>query len=442
MKIVTRKDTIFKLLDQNGPFATQEDVPYDRLFSPRSREQLLAYKKNRLFNRYLFTRNQVFELLDVDSFDKLKTLIYDDAARRRASLRAYKLLSRMFGISGNENEYLIAVKNYSRTADGVIRYLRRAVFPFYSSYLEMDSQVDAIYDPIELLLIPFNERYHKKARFEAKRKLVLMQLAAAIEQRERETGVEKKFAEFLDFLNDHVWSTDAKIGERLPAFLVSRHSLEDFSCYDVCVQDWKDDFTQENSNLERGRKKTLVKRLWFHYEKKKIFIYVILRKKEPVAKVLKLLRKGEENPDIAVADELGLMGVLDNMVNVRIFQKHLIESAFKAGSFLNQEDVSDTLEEGMEYSGNSGSSINTPMLKFFARMGGMRVEFIIHTNKTFLNYIYQRGVAHREYEVNRLFDSGVIDLLFPKDIYFLNLASVRDDILHRFRRQIETDPFE
>ncbi|MCK5642431.1 MAG: hypothetical protein KAJ19_16615, partial [Gammaproteobacteria bacterium] len=159
----------------------------------------------------------------------------------------------------------------------------------------------------------------------------------------------------------------------------------------------------------------------------------------PVAKVLKLLRKGEENPDIAVADELGLMGVLDRIGDVRIFQKYLVESASRAGSFLTLEDVSDTLEGGVHPNGNIGSSVNTPMLKFFARMGGMRVEFIIHTNASFLNYIYQRGVAHNEYEVRRLFDTGVAKLLFPQDIYLLDIATIKDDLLRRFRQQIETE---
>ena len=60
------------------------------------------------------------------------------------------------------------------------------------------------------------------------------------------------------------------------------------------------------------------------------------------------------------------------------------------------------------------------MLKFFARLGGMRVEFIIHTNRSWVNYMYQRDVAHNEYEVKRIFDSGVADLLINQEIYFLN----------------------
>lgn len=440
MEKVTTKDTIFKLLDQNGPFATLDNVQDQRMFSSFSRSQVKILQKEKLYNRYLLTRNQIFQLLNVSSFSEIKRHIDDKESRKATACRAYELLSRMFGIAaGSENECLIAIKNYSRTADGVIRYLKRAVISPYSSYLDMDNKVDAIYDPVELLLILFDNRYHKKARFEAKRKLVLMQLAAAIEQRERETDIENKFATFLDFLNNQVWSSDVKIGEEEPAFLLSRHCPEDFSCSEVSVHSWASQ--KIDQSLGYGLKKTLIKRLWFHSNIKKTPIYVIVRKKEPVAKVLKLLRKGEENPDIAVADELGLMGVLDNITDVRIFQKHLIESAFKAGTFLTQEDISDTLEGGLEYNGNAGSSTKTPMLKFFARMGGMRIEFIIHTNKSFLNYTYQRGVAHREYEVNRLFDSGVAHLLFPKDIYFLDLASIKEELLQIFRKQIETEQY-
>jgi hypothetical protein len=68
-----------------------------------------------------------------------------------------------------------------------------------------------------------------------------------------------------------------------------------------------------------------------------------VRKKAPEAKVLKLIRKGEENPAIAVDDELGLLGVLDTAAEVKQFQKHLTESAIKAKSFMTLEDISDTL---------------------------------------------------------------------------------------------------
>jgi hypothetical protein len=46
-------------------------------------------------------------------------------------------------------------------------------------------------------------------------------------------------------------------------------------------------------------------------------------------------------------------------------------------------------------------------------------------------------VAHDEYEVKRIFDSGVADLLFPQEIYFLNHQTVRNNMIRLFRKQIE-----
>ena len=436
MKTTTKKDTIFRILEQEGPFATEETVTESTIFSHYSRTLIRRLKENQLSTRYQMVREQIFEFLNINSFVEINKLINDEQYIDATSCRACALLGKMFGIKGGKRECLAAIKSYSQTADGVIRYLTRSVFTPYASYLEMNNKVETINDPVELLLTLFDDRYHKKARFEAKRKLVLMSLAAAIEQRERETEVEQKFSRFLDFLNTHVWSQEAKIGEREPAFLLSRHSPEDFSCCEVAVLPWNEMAVPPS---EPGQKRTLIKRLWFYSNSQKIPVYVTVRKKEPVAKVLKLLRKGEESPDIAVADELGLMGVLNRIRDVRIFQKYLVESASRAGSFLTLEDVTDTLEGGIHQSDNIGSSANTPMLKFFARMGGMRVEFIIHTNETFLNYIYQRGVAHNEYEVRRLIDTGVANLLFPQDIYFLDFVTIKNDLLRRFRQQIETD---
>jgi hypothetical protein len=101
------------------------------------------------------------------------------------------------------------------------------------------------------------------------------------------------------------------------------------------------------------------------------------------------------------------------------------------------EDISDTLTGGSYNSTATGSSGKTPMLKFFARLGGMRVEFIIHTNRSYLNYIYQRDVSHDEYEIKRIFDTGVAEFLFPKDIYHLNMDEIRQHQLRWFRKRIE-----
>jgi hypothetical protein len=429
-----KNKTSFPLLNQQGPFATLHHPPDRDLFSTENRGLVRMMREAGLITRYRAIRGQIFDFLDVKSFAEIRQLIDDRHRRQETSRRCLALLGNMFGLEGSEREIAATVAGYSRTADGVVRFLKAKVMASYAAHIEMTNEIDAISSPVDLLLIIFDDRYHKKARFEAKRKLILMGLAGSIEQRERETGIENKFYEFLNFLNEKVWSQQSKIGELEVAYLLSQHAPPEFTCQSVRVIT-----PQEARGLVRqpGEKLTLIKRRRFQVGKREIPIYVSIRKKPPEAKVLKLLRKGEENPAVAVDDELGLMAVLDSVAEVKLFLSHLTQSAMRADSFMTLEEISDTLTGGRHQGGNIGSSALTPMFKFFARMGGMRVEFIMHSNKTYLNYIYQRDISHDEYEIKRIFDSGVAEMLFPQDIYDLDMADIKERQLRLCRRQIE-----
>ena len=428
------QSNIFLFLDETGPFATAENPLPGSRFAPQAREMATRLGCGEMATKYRNFRNQICEFLDVRSFGEIKKLLVCPEKWPEIDRRAYLLLGNMFGIKGTEREIIATINNYSRTADGVIRYLQNKVLTGYSSHVEMTNEIDAISSPIELLLIVFDDRYHQKARFEAKRKLVLMSLAGSIDQRERETDIENKFTRFLGFLNKYVWSQEAKIGELEIVYLFSKHEKENFTCLSYDIINRKE---AEQTKLKPGEKLTLLKLRHFSYNGEKIPIYVSIRKKPPEAKVLKLLRKGEENPAVAVDDELGLMGVLESSRQIRIFQQHLTSSAIAADSFMALEDISDSLTGGKRVVKNIGSSPKTAMLKFFARLGGMRVEFIVHTYESYLNYFYQRDVSHDEYEVKRIFDSGVAELLFPGSIYLLDMKKIRDRQLGFFRRQIE-----
>jgi hypothetical protein len=427
-------NNIFLLLFQDGPFATGDAPPSGVLFSRENRELARRLRNEEAITRHRLIRNQIFEFLDVSSFKDIETLLADKTRQKAVNSRAYKLLGNMFGIEGTDREIISRVKTYSRTADGVVRYLRNKVLANYASHIEITNEIDIASSPVDLLLITYDKRYHKKARFEAKRKLLLMLLAGSIDQRERETAIETKFTEFLNFLNEYVWSKDNLIGELDPVYLLSHHNSANFSCRDLQVLSPAE---AAKVNPEKGRKLTLLKRRRFRAGGREIPIYVSIRKKPPEAKVLKLLRKGEENPAIAVDDELGLMGVVDSVMDVKTFQKHLTQSAVNAGSFMTLEEVSDSLLGGRHNNSNHGSSAQTPMLKFFAKMNGMRVEFIVHTNESYLNYMYQKDVAHDEYEVKRIFDSGVAELLFPWGIYHLDMKQVKEKLIRWFRARIE-----
>ena len=433
---VLDQDSVFTSLLQNGPLATTDSVVLGAPFSRKTKQWLQQLRENRLnVTRYRALRSQVFEFLNITGFDQIPALISTPELRLERSHRAYTLLGNMFGVEGTAREIEARVHEYARTADAVVNSLKNKIMAPYASHIATTNEIEVTNDPVNLLLIMFNDRYHKKARFEARRKLVLMSLAGSIDQRERETKIEEKFSLFLDFLNDYVWSRRQKIGELEIVYLLSHHNQEDFSCLDVQVIGL--DQARE-AEPEPGEKLTLLKRRRFAVNGREIPIYVSIRKKPPEARVLKLLRKNEKNPAVAVDDELGLMAVLDSIADVKMFQNRLVRSASKADSFMVLEDISDTLTESAAYRTTcTGSSSKTPMLKFFARLGGMRVEFIIHTNRSWLNYMYQQDVSHDEYEVKRIFDSGVAELLFPSDIFHLDHKAIRDGMIRMFRRQIE-----
>jgi len=432
---VLAENSVYTSLNQQGPLAAPDSVSLERLCCRRTRDWVAELRQSELtVTKYRAVRRQIFEFLNITSFQDIPRLLSDGPARVDCSRRACRLLGNMFGISGTEEEIRYRVNEYARTADSVIRSLQSKLFAPYASHVAMTNEVEITTDPVDLLLMVFDDRYHKKARFEAHRKLSLMSLAGSIDQRERETGSEEKFAQFLTFLNDYVWSSDQKIGEHDIVYLLSRHTGADFSCSDVSVIRKED---VPDITMKQGLKLTLLKRRRFKVGRRELPIYVSIRKKPPEAKVLKLLRKNEKNPAVAVDDELGLMAVLDSAADVKIFQNHLTQSASNADSFMILEDISDTLTGTLHKATSTGSSTQTPMLKFFARLGGMRVEFIIHTNRSWLNYMYQRDVAHDEYEVKRIFDSGVAELLFPASIYYLDHQSVRNNMIRLFRKQIE-----
>jgi|GEM_PF-211282 len=436
MSVVDDK-SIFIAMKQDGPFEVEDDLSFHSSFTRHARKWSQAfYKDASLVTKYRAVRSQVFDLLQVEAFNEIPQLIDNPELCLERIDRAYALLANLYGINGNLQEIKNRIREYALSADEVINHLRNKVLADYQSNIEICNEIEATHNPFDLLLIVFNSKYHKKARFEAKRKLVLMGLAGSIDQRERETDIENKFSAFLEFLNHHVWSPELKIGELKTTYLHSHHEVNDFSCTSVRVID---DINEIPEITPGEREKlTLIKRRLFKSSHHDIPVYVTVRKKDAAAKILKLLRKNEKNPAVAVDDELGLMAVLDSISDVKQFVRHLSHAAVNADSIMVLEDISDTLTGGRYHATSEGSSSKTPMLKFFARLGGIRVEFIIHTNQTYLNYRYQRDIAHEEYEVKRIFDSGVAEFLFPKDIYQLDMNLIKKKQLQKSRRLIES----
>lgn len=425
----------FSLLNQSGPFRINEDVEGESSRFGRGVKAWVKELKSEPGNltKYLAIRNQLLTLSGTSSISEIKRTIKnsnpEECEQNNSSAHEfYRLLGGMYGL--DENETRTRIEEYAKVADRTVDYLTSKILSPYTTIVEMTNEITAINNPQLLLHIVFDERYDKRTRFEAKRKLILMNLAATIDHRERETKVREKFTKFLYFLDNYLWSPHRKIGQVDNVYLLSKHDKESFKCTSVEV-------LQEKRKLQPLEIITPIGRRSFMAGEKEIPIYVTTREKSIEARILKLLRKGQENPAVAVDDELGLMGVLNSEKDVRRFTSFLGKSAANAGSSMLLEEVSDTLKNGSKEAINQHSSPSLKMLKFFARIEGMRIEVVLHTNETFIDYQCQKNVSHDEYEIRRLFDSGVIELLFPLELYGMNHDEARRIALKDARKRIE-----
>lgn len=375
--------------------------------------------------------NEYFQLLGVQGMRDIPQLLQDPQEQAKRSAETSRRLGKMWGIEGNEEEVRGKIEGFGKLANRT-RSMVEAQLPPDMAEIGMVNKIQATNDPFRLGLIIVDDRYDQKARFEAQQKLILMRLAGAIDQREREMNISQKYSQFNDFLEEHVWSSKMKIGETDLVYFLSTHDPKTLECSDVTVLNPQQ---RQDLKLRPNQIITPLRRRRIELDGKEIPVYATLREKTPESKILKLLRKGSNNPAEAVDDELGLMAVFDNKSDVKRFTQHLGKSASQGvDTMLLFEDVEDSLNGGMHAPKSPGSSPYVEMYKFHARWGGMRTENILLTNTGYLNYLYRDGVSHEEFELRRLFDAGVIEFLYPSSICNYNPEEMREQALNRSRR--------
>lgn len=382
---------------------------------------------------------QVFGLLGVSSTTEIQPLIDNPDLRKATSDRVIGQLGLVYGIRGSER-IRQKFEDYGTYADSVIYFLQHYLSYEGSVNLEMVNEVHAYNNPTDLLLLALDGKWSPKARFEAKRKLLLMNLGASIDRREREVGIEDQFKRFVNWLHERVWDPDLLLGESRGVFLISNHAPETWACLASQVTDEE---TGVGLKLQPYQKKThLLRRSFKTGTGKKEDAYVTIRDKTMVAKILKMLRKGAEDPAIAVDDDTGLLVVVNNNKGAREIINLLVERGYQSNYPIIIEDVSYTLDGG-EYDNQNGGSRKIKMLKFFIRLANeMRVECIIHTPETYAEYLYMRGVSHEEYGLRRLFDAGVDvpRLLFPQRYFpHFDMDEAKRQKLQQIRANIEAN---
>lgn len=377
-------------------------------------------------------------------------------ARREATDQFLVKLGVMYGIQGSIPEVARKVAEYSRDANDFMDKFTESVTYPGAGHLGSVNEVVAETDPLNLLLMTVNREWAPKARFEAKRKLLLMGIAASIDRRQRMTGLTNQFGDFGWWLDENVWSKERLRGESEGAYLISNHDPKTWACHSALTLTLKKEAKIEPDPNQKVTE--LLRREFIARDGTIHQCFVSSRDKDLFSKMEKMLRKRSENPGTAVDDDLGLMAVFENINDIRKYLDIIINPPpDKKGRIslpVTVEEISDTLD-GRKYNGNPGSSAKIRMLKVFLRIsyqteqmehegkiGQMRPELILHTLDTYAENLYMREVGHPYYEINRRMESGIGAMLLPSQYYEFDERKSAEYTMERARREIEdTQPY-
>lgn len=374
---------------------------------------------------------EAYRLLGVKSPWEIPSIVNEPAEDREARRKkAYERIGNMFDIEATGEDLEEHVRELGQSANHIIdglveRHLSREKS---SSRLESSFEVKTENDPVELALMMFTNPDQRK-RFEAKRKLVWMKLLGAVRQRGIEKQTARKFKEFLELLNEKGWVEEGKIGP--PEYIVSTHNPDTLECTNAQV-------VSDEPEPAYGQMVSEINRRKFELGPKDIPVFLREHEKTDEGQAVKMAIKGEEHPDKAVDDEAGIMVVFDSEADIRRFGTRLEEVADEKGSLLSIEDEEDSLDGQGHDAKNPGSSPEAPMYKFHARFLGMRVEIMCHTYQSYTNFHYKLRVAHDAYAVRRLFESGLIALNFPEEIYGHTEEELFKRAMGRVRRNLRS----
>lgn len=351
------------------------------------------------------------------------------------ALRSCLLTAGMYGISGTEEEIVSRIKDHGKKANSVITHIEREILtdPFVT--FEMSNEVTSANTPTELLLIAYDSAYPEKARFEAIRKLALMRLDLGNERKRVDNKPSEQFSRFLNFLDEYVWSKGRKISETTTKYILSTHDMENYGCIDVSVLDARPSKLQANQRITPMSRRAFTTLRLDGKPGQDIEVYTPMREKDDISQILKDIRKSTENPNEAFDDEVGAMIIVDKSRDLELFDQRLTQAATDAGSLVMNEDMSNSIDNGHYTDGNPGSSPLLKALKSPVRVHGTRAEIMALLLPDYIDYLYRDDVAHDEYEVNRFFESGSAELLFPGRLFKYIPGESQQRIIQALRRK-------
>lgn len=385
--------------------------------------------EGKLIRHYLLT------LFKFKNLSEVQELFNDEIKKEELNSQIINRFCEMLNIGGSSQERQRRIYQALRDADSAISYLtsKSGIFGDFYSQISMINEVSAINRPIDLLLLIFSPKATPRTRFEARRKLLLAESALKSSFHREQIG--SPIDPFLRLLNTYVWA-NGLIGDLTNFDILSEFDPETFACTDYQI-------LEPNSAIAFNEYQRLVRlnmRKWKDHRGNLRYVMLDHRIKDQAGYILKMIRKNTREPS-DIDDAIGLSLTFLKKGDIHEFLMVLQSAAIRNGSMIRVVGITDTIENHDKYHNvNPGSSPNFEVVKVHLEFDGVKIELMMHTIRTYLDYLFQDGISWVEYELNRVtqigkYEFSVAELLFPYDIYEIDWHKFAEKKINNIRSQ-------
>ncbi len=458
----------FDLLDQNGHFRIPDfslsnpEPPLPKqhpLTNGERSQQRRAWRESlTIGERIEFTtlRANVLELFGVENLPQIRDVVADPQRKADRTVEANRIIAKKFGIRGSDEFIKAQIDEYYKTA---VRERREEAAKLgMSTPFELSNAVALTSNVLELFHLAFFNK-DKRIRFEAGKILDGMDAVAAADsvRREEETTrflaspettavhVDKEGEEadpdvsaINAVLDGHFYSSAPP---EEPALFKSKHAKDDFRTLEITR------IPKKQARIARFKDPGDM-HLWtdipervIDYDGTQILAYTTVRKKTTESTTRKARRKGTKNIRKAVEDTIAMRVVVENKADIPKVHEKLVQAFADAGHSFTILELQDSLSGGGYAIRNPGSSEDLQVINLGARAGHWTLEIQYTDYFGIIDSTTRRGVARADFELNRLYESGVPQHDFPEWIYGQPHDKIREKREREIRAGIKSGLF-
>ncbi len=421
-------------------FAQDSDQNLFNLFFNRENQ---PYTNQDFINREILknvlrTIWTIFQLINPEKRYKTFTEIIEDyeknpELREKLELRLIELLANQHQIRGDIETKKEKIYKAIETANETLKEIEEKYFDSLPT-LHQSIDIQEIKTVSELLLTIFNQNKDRYQRFEALRTFVLSRLALGIDNRHNQEILETKNTtnqQFIDFLNKSILADAEEETVVCTAYInpENNHVVET----EISIVENTDTNNEIDSNdsTTKTRKKSII----FRAKKIKldkqseILIFLTDRKKTISSYILKMIRNRKTDIPISRSDYNGIRIVFlaqdkkTAQVQIKDFIKKITAESLEYGKWLEIiRDKNSLTDKNNHQVSQHGSSKDLKIKKITINWGGQIIEVQFVDFESFFNNKNSHIYGHSIYEIRRLFESGALELLYPKSIYGIDLS--------------------